>query len=80
MCVRYNTSVVCKPKVFRDSKLWTIHKAKVDDRIDSLKRRLLLYKVAVVYIDFISLNVTFVIGFYFQIPIMKALVETMDSK
>ncbi|EJW85843.1 hypothetical protein WUBG_03244 [Wuchereria bancrofti] len=47
LCVRYNTStsVICKPKVFLDSKLWTIHKAKVDDRIENLKRKLLLYKV-----------------------------------
>ncbi|VBB28640.1 unnamed protein product [Acanthocheilonema viteae] len=44
LCVRYNTSVICKPKVFRNSKLWTIHKAKVDGRIESLRRKLLLYK------------------------------------
>uniref|UniRef100_A0A8R1TS22 Sulfatase N-terminal domain-containing protein n=1 Tax=Onchocerca volvulus TaxID=6282 RepID=A0A8R1TS22_ONCVO len=44
LCVRYNMSVICKPKVFRDSKLWTIHKAKVDDRIETLKRKLVLYK------------------------------------
>ncbi|KAM3728926.1 Extracellular sulfatase Sulf-1 [Dirofilaria immitis] len=44
LCVRYNMSVICKPKVFRDSKLWTIHKAKVDGRIENLKRKLLLYK------------------------------------
>ncbi|VDN90794.1 unnamed protein product [Brugia pahangi] len=47
LCVRYNTStnVICKPKVFLNSKLWTIHKAKVDHRIENLKRKLLLYKV-----------------------------------
>ncbi|VDK80876.1 unnamed protein product [Litomosoides sigmodontis] len=43
-CVRYNASVICKPKVFRDSKLWTIRKAKVDGRIGNLRRKLLFYK------------------------------------
>ncbi|VDM95052.1 unnamed protein product [Thelazia callipaeda] len=41
-CVKYN--VFCKPKIFRNPKLWTIHKIKVDDRIENLKRKLLLYK------------------------------------
>uniref|UniRef100_A0A915PHV8 Sulfatase N-terminal domain-containing protein n=1 Tax=Setaria digitata TaxID=48799 RepID=A0A915PHV8_9BILA len=44
LCIRYNMSVICKPKVFRDSKSWTIHKAKVNDRIENLKRKLMLYK------------------------------------
>lgn len=45
MCTRSNTTVLCEPIVFEDSKVWAIHKTKIDDRIENLRRRLSAFKV-----------------------------------
>uniref|UniRef100_A0A0M3IW52 DUF3740 domain-containing protein n=2 Tax=Ascaris lumbricoides TaxID=6252 RepID=A0A0M3IW52_ASCLU len=44
MCTRSNTTVLCEPIVFEDSKVWAIHKTKIDDRIENLRRRLSAFK------------------------------------
>ncbi|KHN77129.1 Extracellular sulfatase Sulf-1 [Toxocara canis] len=44
MCTHSNTTILCEPIVFEDSKLWAMHKTKVDDRIDNLRRRLSAFK------------------------------------
>ncbi|VDM47215.1 unnamed protein product [Toxocara canis] len=47
MCTHSNTTILCEPIVFEDSKLWAMHKTKVDDRIDNLRRRLSAFKKTV---------------------------------
>ncbi|VDK54472.1 unnamed protein product [Anisakis simplex] len=39
-----NKSVLCEPIVFEDSRVWAMHKTKVDDRIENLRKRLNRFK------------------------------------
>lgn len=45
MCMQSNTTILCEPIVFEDSRLWAIQKTKVDDRIEALRRKLSAFKV-----------------------------------
>ncbi|MFH4975295.1 hypothetical protein AB6A40_002004 [Gnathostoma spinigerum] len=44
LCTRFNSSISCDAVVFESAHLWTVHKNKLDDRIENLRKRLSAYK------------------------------------